>query len=1044
MADTDISLSVGLDVRDAEKTAKDLQKEVRKIFESRNGEQSAAITNLELQMKKTYEAADLLQHKMEEMRNMPPVRTQAFEELDNEFDRLSAKYEQLSRDINDAAMANTSEDIMNKMVAEIDEVGLAMDRVMAQRDKMLKDGTAFIPPEETEAYIKAQQDLDLLSDKMKQQIIRHTEMTDREIENYERIQAAADNAGAAEQARQMKTEQSEMRHGFASATRSVMGLNLAVRGIGRLIPGVSTRATSAIASASRGLIRLASLTKNDLIGAVKSLGAVIMKLLTALMSHPAVLAIIAALSVLIVKLIQTKKMMDSLAKVFKSFAKEALEFLKTIPRRLANLAKLVFDIGTSVERFFIKGVTALIQKLSSLKGVVSENLKYMVQWNKGVNDINKSMSNLTSSVAYLKGSITTIIAPILNSVEPVLTKITDRLAEVATSVGMFIAQLTGQSKFQRAIREQKDYAEALRGTNEQLASFDKLNVINDSKGGEDDFPIKFEEVDVEPLNLHILEELFEKAQSMAEKFTKAINSIPWDDIKQGAEDAAYGISNLVNGITGTNGIGSAVGTALGEVINTVRTFFDGIFDERTGIDFQAFGEQMGDFFTDAIDTVDWKAIGKTIWDGFRSALKAMRGFLKKNPGKKMGKAFSDFLSGALGEVNLNWNEIDATLEDIVSNIADFLNEIITPENFKEVGTTLGNVMNSVVTAAKTFANDVHWSEWGDAISTAINNFFSTWNPEWTADAINKWVTGLEDMLYQAITGIEWDNVSDKIVTFLSEIDWKSIGDKAVQISQELREGLKKVWEELKRQGVVDDIMSVVVDLFNEYKQWVKFFKQIKREVFWKAFDEWLWGDFDGGNNTPNGPVVNGSAISYGNSNNTTGNGVRYLTKQEMWELTHPGQGYAQTMADETLEETKKIADSITETEKFILRIWEELGSDKFKSLTGVVFGGDLMSLTYKQKQELYTLLKQKGYASGTVIPPSASEFLAKVGDNNRETEVISPLSTIKQALMEAMAEQNINVTFQVEGDPEGIFKIVQREARTFNRKTGSPAFAGGR
>lgn len=43
-------------------------------------------------------------------------------------------------------------------------------------------------------------------------------------------------------------------------------------------------------------------------------------------------------------------------------------------------------------------------------------------------------------------------------------------------------------------------------------------------------------------------------------------------------------------------------------------------------------------------------------------------------------------------------------------------------------------------------------------------------------------------------------------------------------------------------------------------------------------------------------------------------------------------------------------------------------------------------------------------ATGTVVPPRAGEFAAILGDNKRETEVVSPLSTIKQALKEALAE----------------------------------------
>lgn len=43
-------------------------------------------------------------------------------------------------------------------------------------------------------------------------------------------------------------------------------------------------------------------------------------------------------------------------------------------------------------------------------------------------------------------------------------------------------------------------------------------------------------------------------------------------------------------------------------------------------------------------------------------------------------------------------------------------------------------------------------------------------------------------------------------------------------------------------------------------------------------------------------------------------------------------------------------------------------------------------------------------AKGTVVPRNAGEFAAILGDNKRETEVVSPLSTMKQAMLEALKE----------------------------------------
>lgn len=43
-------------------------------------------------------------------------------------------------------------------------------------------------------------------------------------------------------------------------------------------------------------------------------------------------------------------------------------------------------------------------------------------------------------------------------------------------------------------------------------------------------------------------------------------------------------------------------------------------------------------------------------------------------------------------------------------------------------------------------------------------------------------------------------------------------------------------------------------------------------------------------------------------------------------------------------------------------------------------------------------------ATGTVVPPRAGEFAAILGDNNRDTEIVSPVQAMKQAFKEAIEE----------------------------------------
>ena len=83
-------------------------------------------------------------------------------------------------------------------------------------------------------------------------------------------------------------------------------------------------------------------------------------------------------------------------------------------------------------------------------------------------------------------------------------------------------------------------------------------------------------------------------------------------------------------------------------------------------------------------------------------------------------------------------------------------------------------------------------------------------------------------------------------------------------------------------------------------------------------------------------------------------------------------------------------------------------------------------------------------ASGTVIPPSMSEFIARLGDNNRETEVVSPLSTMKQALIEALQENGGSggeYHIHIDLDGREVAKAMVKQNDMYKKSMGRSLFA---
>ena len=78
-------------------------------------------------------------------------------------------------------------------------------------------------------------------------------------------------------------------------------------------------------------------------------------------------------------------------------------------------------------------------------------------------------------------------------------------------------------------------------------------------------------------------------------------------------------------------------------------------------------------------------------------------------------------------------------------------------------------------------------------------------------------------------------------------------------------------------------------------------------------------------------------------------------------------------------------------------------------------------------------------ATGTVVPRQSKEFAAILGDNNRETEVVSPLSTMKQAMIEALSEyggRNGDVYISANGDLDAIVRLFKFRIEKENNRVG--------
>ncbi len=95
---------------------------------------------------------------------------------------------------------------------------------------------------------------------------------------------------------------------------------------------------------------------------------------------------------------------------------------------------------------------------------------------------------------------------------------------------------------------------------------------------------------------------------------------------------------------------------------------------------------------------------------------------------------------------------------------------------------------------------------------------------------------------------------------------------------------------------------------------------------------------------------------------------------------------------------------------------------------------------FKDKIKLINVPEIPKLATGTVVPANYGEFLAVLGDNKRETEVVSPLSTIKRAVAEVIGDGiNSPIELIVYLDGDVVYrKVVQKNNQETKRRGVNP------
>lgn len=178
--------------------------------------------------------------------------------------------------------------------------------------------------------------------------------------------------------------------------------------------------------------------------------------------------------------------------------------------------------------------------------------------------------------------------------------------------------------------------------------------------------------------------------------------------------------------------------------------------------------------------------------GADSSLKKTDGLIEKYKSSikdlySLGKYIGDALANAMESID--WQKIYRKADNFGKGLADFLNGLISPRLFYDLGTTIAGSLNTALHFLNSFGTTFDWSNFGLSIANGINGFFENFDFALLGQTVSAWAKGILTTLTTAVERTNWAEIGTQIGTFFANIDWVGVFQDVHELVNGLAEGI---------------------------------------------------------------------------------------------------------------------------------------------------------------------------------------------------------------------------------------------------------------
>lgn len=587
-------------------------------------------------------------------------------------------------------------------------------------------------------------------------------------------------------------------------------------------------------------------------------------------------------------------------------------------------------------------------------------------------ETNKAISNVLSSLTQLKNSFATAFSPIAEYASPALVEFISLLSEAVTWTSQFFAALTGKDTYTKATKVEEDYGAALKESNKQIKAQEKANkkltysfdeLIQAGNKSDQD---KTGYVGPTPDQMFTTEEVSNDIKARADAVKKIFSGLFAPLKESWLDNGPEVIQSLTNLFVSAKQLAKDVGASFMQVWN-VESYGKAITDNLL-ITFANLVQTVANLITQFdkawvsgdTGTNILRHLGDilvTLSGFFRDASESIKDWSANLDFSPLLESFDNVLASANPVVRAIGNLLLWFLNNVLLPITKWGLEQGLPEVFELIAASL-DLLYSVI---ETLAPTAEWF-WNTFLQP-----FGEWSGKVIIAALKKLVNALlkfSDWIYENQSLVESATVA--VLAFFAA--WKFLAF-LNGVSQIIAKSGELIVMFLKLIDAIDPVALSISGIISLVA------------VLARNWDKM----------TPTERMISGLLAA------ASAVGVLAVALGAL----SGGVGAAVVAAS--------LAAGIAAATIAI-----NAGKRQTQSIYRNAGGG--RSAKYASAAAMYNMPR---LATGTVVPPRAGEFAAILGDNKRETEVVSPLSTMKQALKEALAEsggsRDITVIMEVDG-----------------------------